>query len=179
MRTVLGRSTAWMLVVVLAGCTSTGTTSTGATSTASTTTSAATSTAAQDELDALLAELGIDRTLAPEAAVTLGAATWCGWEGIGLTQHRHDDPAAARCFVEAHLAGEPALVLIEAGTNEGDPLAFVYRTESGVATQYVDATRDPLGSGAWSSGVCGGLTITTIDSTSPRSIRFMCTLPDS
>jgi len=89
----------------------------------------------QDDLDAVLRLLHIDPSRAPRDAVVLGDAVFCGWEAVGLARRQRHDLDGRRCFVAAYESGTEALFLVETATNEGDPTAFVYRTDAGVVEE--------------------------------------------
>lgn len=110
----------------------------------------------QPTLEESLERIGVDRSNAPTLAVTLDGASYCGLED--LTEGRLD-AGVRQCFEDAHLDQRAALFVSYAPTNEGDPVAMIYRTSEGVATFYTDQTRDPFGSGQWESGSCADVTI--------------------
>ncbi len=137
-------------------------------------TSAATATgdpvAEQARFDAALVDLGVDRTTAPADAVELRGAAFCGADDATLG---HGEPildvVGRRCFLDAHAAGDAAVFVTLVSTNEGDPMAFVFRAEGRAVTFWIDRTRDPLSAGGWDGGPCGDLTVSTVapDNTTP------------
>ncbi|MEN9643705.1 MAG: hypothetical protein RL238_374 [Actinomycetota bacterium] len=121
-----------------------------------------TSTAGDAEADnafhRAIDEAGIDRATAPPLAVTLEGAAYCGSEDVtrdGL------NAAVRQCFADALRERRTAVFVSVGLTNEGDPLAFVSRTDGGSTTFYFDHTRDPLSSGGWEVSSCDDLTVGT------------------
>lgn len=124
----------------------------------------------QAALDAALAELGIDPTGAPDGLFVLGDALFCGAEDHGLQGTEDIDEGARQCFTDVIAAGGSALFIWQARTNEGDPVAYVFRIDDGVGVEHIDATRDNFGSGEWEAGeTC------TMSVTSEGSFPFACT----
>ncbi len=114
-----------------------------------------------DELAASLTALGVDIAGAPATATQLGDAAFCGVErqSQGAPADRGLDEPARRCFLDHHIAAQPAVFVEEFPTVEGDPIVTVWRTlADGTIEQHVDATRDTFGSGTWQSITCGRLT---------------------
>lgn len=123
-------------------------------------------------------QLGIDPSAAPAAAVQLDNAEFCGWEDDGPSGNDQPNTDGRRCFVEAQFDGRSALYVWQVRTNEGDPLAVVYRTKGGAVSMYIDHTRDSLGTSGWEGGPCIGLTIETNGAFNPPLLQFHCTVPD-
>ncbi|MEN9645519.1 MAG: hypothetical protein RL238_2188 [Actinomycetota bacterium] len=107
-------------------------------------------------LDEALRSLGIDQNLAPWNLFSIEEPVFCGAEWIR-------DPYATDvagnvegrdCFSQAVADGSTALYIFQSPTVEGAPIAWVWRTENGQVSQHVDMTRDPFGSGEWSSSTC-------------------------
>jgi hypothetical protein len=124
-------------------------------------------------VDAAVADLGIDRDNAPAGLLTLGDATFCGYENNFLTgvEDLHED--ARQCFWDHHGAGTAAMFITQHRTLEGAPLATVYVTHGSVAAAYRDATRDPLGTMVWTGGRCD----TFGADTSSGHTEFECVYP--
>lgn len=113
-----------------------------------------------DPLTAVLIGLGVDRAGAPTDAVTLGDAEFCGWQQVTFSGTTRD-AAAQDCLLGAFLGGRAAIYAVSGTTIEGDPVVDIYRTSGGVATMYVDATRDRFGSGQWDVVTCDDLILQT------------------
>jgi hypothetical protein len=101
--------------------------------------------AGTDPLRTALSELGVALAGAPEEAVTLDGAQWCGVDSAVAP-----NPDARRCLWDAWQTGAPAVGVLSATTIEGAPLIEVLRIDvAGVVVRWVDATRDPFGSFQW------------------------------
>lgn len=109
----------------------------------------------QADLDDALALLGIDASGAPREAVVLADAVFCGWEDNGLSGTADRDPDGQQCFLDAHGAGAAALFVQQRLSNEGDPLAWISRTDGTEVTYYIDTTRDCCGAKQWRAVPCG------------------------
>lgn len=121
-----------------------------------------------------LRELGVDLATAPAEAITIGDAEFCGWESVtyGDTSRNTE---AQQCLLAAHTAGRAAVYVVAETTIEGDPVVSVYRTESGAATLYADATRDRFGSGRWETVACQSLAIVTHQEGATEVPAVQCT----
>lgn len=106
----------------------------------------------QSLLNTAVAELGIDPARAPDGALDLEGGRFCGYEVRGLTDSANDDGRA--CFVAAIDGNGTALFIQQVTTTEGDPVAYVWRTEGGLESLFIDSTRDNFGSGEWSQQAC-------------------------
>lgn len=127
------------------------------------TTTPATTTPTVDpsaELADLLAGLGVDLAAAPPGVADAAGATLCGLVERGLADEDTDaESRSARCFIDAHLARVPAVLVETYGTVEGDPIVVLHRSRSdGTYDQLVDSTRDAFGSGTWGYNECDRLT---------------------
>lgn len=95
----------------------------------------------------ILADDGVDLDRVPSGLLD-GEFQVCG-------PQRNVVAEAARCFLDAHLARIPAVVVDSTHTDEGDPIVTVHRTSAEGDYDYlVDATRDAFGSGRWERGTC-------------------------
>lgn len=149
--------------------------STEATTVLPSSTTAAPSGVGQDDYDLVLAEVGVVVADAPNAAVVLNDATFCGWDQIGpFVGEARVDLAGRRCFVRAHLDGRSAVFLVDARTNEGDPTPVIFRTDGGRVTEFADFTRDNYGTREWRVGPCDSFYIATYDAESPARLAFSC-----
>ncbi|MEZ5243545.1 MAG: hypothetical protein R2707_00490 [Acidimicrobiales bacterium] len=101
--------------------------------------------AGTDPLQSALSELGVALAGAPEEAVTLDGAQWCGVDSV-----EEPNLGSRRCLWDAWQTGAPAVGVLSATTIEGAPLVEVHRVDAaGLIIRWVDATRDPLGSRQW------------------------------
>lgn len=172
------------VVVMVSGCADDGATSASTQATtvatvAATTTSTIAVDDGQQELDGAWEEIGIDRSIAPAEVLLLDGATFCGWEeaGLGFGEARLPNLEGRRCFVDAHLAGTPALFVVSALDNEGAPLVGAFRTEATSVTLFVDPTRG-LGADEWQIDVCASLVIQTRHESDGVRADFRCAMPD-
>jgi len=107
-------------------------------------------------LEEALNALGINRDLAPWRLFELDEPTFCGAEYIRdpYASDIRGNVEGRDCFSQAVADGTTALYIYQSPTVEGAPVAWVWRTENGQVSQHVDFTRDPFGSGEWSSNTC-------------------------
>lgn len=107
-------------------------------------------------LEEALRGLGIDRNLAPFGLLDLQKPNFCGAEWIRSVDLStvEGNVQGRDCFWQAVNDGTTALYIFQSPTDEGAPVAWVWRTENGQVSQHVDFTRDPFGSGEWSSNTC-------------------------
>lgn len=109
------------------------------------------------ELRRLLIDLGVDVDRAPAEVLDAGEAQICG--SIDTRPDRTSAEVERRCFLDAHLANVPAVLVELQVTVEGDPVVTVHRTTStGAYTLAVDATQDSFGSRDWYAYACDRLT---------------------
>ncbi len=113
----------------------------------------------QSLLNTALVELGIDAAGAPEGALDLAGGTFCGYEEFQLVATTTVDTAGRGCFRTAWADEETAIFIQQLTTNEGDPVAYVWRTLGGGSRLYIDATRDNFGSGKWSEQGCPAISM--------------------
>ncbi|MFN7149211.1 MAG: hypothetical protein ACK4V6_07000 [Microthrixaceae bacterium] len=100
------------------------------------------------DLDDALVAAGVDTGRALALMSELDDRTFCG------SDVRDHDPAelsaAARCFVDLHIAELDAVYVTTSPTVEGDPITSVYVTgRDGVVSVFTDTTRDSYGSDGW------------------------------
>ena len=173
------------VVALLAGCdagtaadeaTSTSASRDGTTSTVSPVVVTAPADSDQDAYDSVLSEVGVVVADAPSDAVVLADAEFCGWMQAGPIRGGMPrvDLAGQKCFVQAHLDGRSALFLVDARTNEGDPTPYIFRTDDGRVTQFVDSTRDNYATRGWSVSPCDSFYIASYDSEAPPRLTFAC-----
>ena len=95
-------------------------------------------------------------------------------DGGGAARPSVDAMTPRRCFLDAHLAHQPA-VLVEVGTTvEGDPVVAVHRTDvHGGYDALHDGTRDRYGPGTWAALVCSGLASPPSGPTPQPADRFV------
>lgn len=175
---------ALFVVVMVSGCADDGATSASTqAATVATVEATTTSTVAVDDgqqaLDEAWEEIGIDRSIAPAEVLLLDGAIFCGWEeaGLGFGAERLPNLEGRRCFVDAHLAGTPALFVVSGLDNEGAPLVWATRTEAGSVTEFIDPTRG-LGADEWQIGTCTSLVIQTRQDPDGLRADFRCAMPD-
>lgn len=114
-----------------------------------------------DPLHVALASLGVDTATAPLSAIALGDAVLCGVEERtqGSLEESGIDENTRRCFLDRHIAAQPAVFVESFPTTEGDPIVIVWKSlADGTVRLHTDSTRDTYGSGSWESTACGRLT---------------------
>jgi hypothetical protein len=105
-------------------------------------------------LNTALATLGIDPTGAPEGVFDLAGGTFCGFEEQSNFESILRNLAGRECFANALNNDTTAIFIMQRPTDEGDPVATVWRTQGGLDITWFDATRDKFGSGQWTTQSC-------------------------
>jgi hypothetical protein len=80
----------------------------------------------------------------------------CGTEVVDRTSEGDlHDPEVHECFLTAYREGEPAEMIAEDITVEGDPVTYIVRhLPAGFIEIFIDSTRDPLSTPGWYRMVC-------------------------
>jgi hypothetical protein len=110
-----------------------------------------------------LESVGVDVSSAPEEAVALAGAQFCGVAGAGgpIEASTASPVLARQCLLDAHVEAQPAVLVEVTVTVEGDPIVRVVRALSdGTVALFEDATRDTFGSGGWHRYGCQRLVTT-------------------
>lgn len=115
------------------------------------------------DLALLLKDLGAAVDSAPEDALTLGDARYCGLDSVGFDPLASgNDPIARTCFTFGAQTAVPSLLVQVQPTVEGDPIVSVFRAKAtGEVVVYSDSSQDAFGSGGWTTRTCSG---TSVDS---------------
>jgi len=103
-----------------------------------------------DVLRAALVGLGAAVDDAPDRAVSLGSALWCGLDRADHSSA--PDPAdTGLCLIEAGTAGRDAAMIRVQPTIEGDPIVTVIRSVGSdtEAEIYIDSSQDNFGAPGW------------------------------
>lgn len=108
------------------------------------------------DLELLLRDYEAAVDEAPVDAITLGDATFCGFDDVALNSDViGGNPIGRACFTSRVERSEPAVLVQRAPTAEGDPIITVFRSRAdGSLTQHVDSTQDEFGSAGWASYDC-------------------------
>jgi hypothetical protein len=116
-----------------------------------------------DPLRHVVTAAGADVAGAPEDAIRLGDAQFCGFDDTGVegmwSTARND--TGRRCLLDAHLAGQPAVFVAMSATVEGDPIVIVVRTgRDATGAVFTDESRDRNGGSqrGWTTSSCPRLT---------------------
>jgi len=115
----------------------------------------------QVDLAMLLGDVGAAVDDAPDDAITLGDATFCGFDDVSLNDEPiGGDPISRACFTSRADRGEPAVVVRRSPTAEGDPIFAVFRSNAdGSLRVHTDTSQDAFGGDGrgWQTAACSGV----------------------
>lgn len=111
------------------------------------------------DLETLLREIEAAVDDAPADAITLGDATFCGFDDASLNDEPiGGDPIARACLSSRSERGEAAVLVQRYPTTEGDPIIQVLKANAdGSLTLHSDNSQDTFGSGGWQRSTCSAI----------------------
>lgn len=129
------------------------------------------SSGSASDLRRLLDEYGVDLDTTPSSLLEVDDAEICG----GLDGHVADreETPEERCFLDAHLARLPAVLVERSLTTEGEPVVTIHRTATdGTYAAAIDSSQDTFGEPGWSLLMCERVTTRFPEAPEPLPVTF-------